>query len=111
MADLVTAPTSAQRKLLGAFYTEGETANALARLAVSRPDQAILDPCFGGCAFLEAVRSRLADLGKLKPMEKVFGVDVDPAALGFLQGVPGARRKQFLVRDFLDVAPNDFGAR
>ena len=99
MADLALATT--RRKLLGAFYTGSETAAAIARIAVNRADEAVLDPCFGGCAFLEAVRSRFVALGSGKPMQRVYGVDVDPGALEFLRGVQGARSRQFLVRDFL----------
>jgi hypothetical protein len=106
---LVTGATP-QRKLLGAFYTEGETAGAIAQLAVTSANEAVFDPCFGGCAFLEAVRLRLRSLGKTRPMDRVFGVDVDPGALNFLREVRGARSAQFLVKDFLDVSPQAFRA-
>jgi adenine-specific DNA-methyltransferase len=110
MADQDASLAAPQRKLLGAFYTGSETASAIAQIAINDGNAAILDPCFGGCAFLEAVRVRLRSLGKARPMERVFGVDVDPGALAFLRGVQGARATQFLVKDFLDVTPHAFRA-
>ncbi len=111
MADVTISSAPEQRKLLGAFYTEVETASAIARIALHNRDQTVLDPSFGGCAFLEAVRQRFTDLGRPRPMDRVFGVDVDPGALRYLSGVRGVRSAHFLVRDFLDVSPEAFGAR
>ncbi len=105
MADL----SSAARKLLGAYYTESDTANAIVQLALERADQRVLDPCFGGCAFLEAVRLQISSLGGAKPMRNVFGVDVDRGAKKYLDTVRGVRAQQFLFQDFLRVEPGVFG--
>jgi adenine-specific DNA-methyltransferase len=97
------------RKRLGAYYTEAETADAIARLALARSDQRILDPCFGGCAFLEAIRTRMTALGSSTPMRNVFGVDLDRGAKKYLDCVRGALSRQFLFQDFLRVEPDAFG--
>jgi len=101
--------STTERKLLGAYYTEADTADAIVRLALERAEQRVLDPCFGGCAFLEAVRNRMSSLGSSKPMRNVFGVDVDRGAKKYLESVRGARAQQFLFEDFLRVEPDAFG--
>lgn len=100
---------SSQRKRLGAYYTEADTADAIVSLALERTDQRILDPCFGGCAFLQAVRNRMSSLGSPRPMQHVFGVDLDRSARKYLESVQGARVPQFLFDDFLSVEPDAFG--
>lgn len=100
---------TSERKRLGAYYTESDTADAIVRLALERTDQRVLDPCFGGCAFLQAVRNRMSSLGSSRPMQHVFGVDVDRGARKYLEAVRGARAPQFLFEDFLNVEPNVFG--
>lgn len=101
--------STTERKRLGAYYTEADTADAIVRLALERADQRVLDPCFGGCAFLEAVRNRMSSLGSSRPMRNVFGVDIDRGARKYLESVRGAHAQQFLFEDFLRVEPDVFG--
>ncbi|MCL4553094.1 MAG: N-6 DNA methylase [Candidatus Marsarchaeota archaeon] len=99
------------RKTLGAYYTPEVLALALAKWAVRCPKDRILDPSFGGCAFLHAGQEALADAGAQHPEKLVFGVDVHPEAASFGRLIleQGARKEQFLVTDFLTVTPESTG--
>lgn len=80
-------------------------AQALADWAVRSPSDRVLDPSFGGLAFLEAAERRLQGLGVLRPDVQLYGVDLDKAAIAAAASfaVGGARLVQ---RDFLRVAPD-----
>ncbi len=71
--------TAAQQKVLGAFYTADPVARFLVRWAVRRADDIVLDPSCGAGVFLQAATERIRDLGN--PHPRIWGVDVDPAAL------------------------------
>ena len=66
MADQAASTAAPQRKLLGAFYTESETAGAIAQLAVTSANEAILDPSFGGAPSPRRSVSRLRSLGRAR---------------------------------------------
>lgn len=74
---------SARQKEVGAFYTPPAMAAALADWAIQKPSDRVLDPSFGGLAFLGAAADRLCALGAA-PAEagkQLYGVDLDPEAL------------------------------
>jgi adenine-specific DNA-methyltransferase len=102
----------ASRKELGAFYTPRWLADALVSWALEGADGAVLDPSFGGCAFLEAALDTLQRRGVTDAHERVFGVDVDPAAWKYARslfdaGVPrrNLRRGSFLDQRVLEALP------
>ncbi|MDQ7784147.1 MAG: N-6 DNA methylase [Desulfomonilaceae bacterium] len=99
------------RKTLGVYYTPHVLALALAKWAVRCPKERILDPSFGGCAFLHAGQEALAAVGAQHPERLVFGVDVHPEAASFSRLIleQQARKEQFLVTDFLTVTPESTG--
>ncbi|MGI8462325.1 MAG: N-6 DNA methylase [Solirubrobacterales bacterium] len=72
-----------RQKELGAFYTPPAIAAILADWAIRTPSDRVLDPSFGGLAFLSAASDRLSVLGRRKGeiRQQLFGVDLDPAAL------------------------------
>lgn len=99
------------RKLLGKFYTPDGVARAMASWAIRSSEDRVLDPSYGGCAFVAAARARLQSLGGRNVATRLFGVDVDPEAIGYLDGVLPAPRPvgHFLREDFLTIDPRTFG--
>jgi hypothetical protein len=69
-----------------------------------------LEPSFGGCGFLTALKSRLEFLGCADPGKQIFGCDVDPSAFKHLASFVGGKivPKHFLKSDFLQIGPVDF---
>ena len=74
------------RRLLGAYYTPDELATVLVEWALELGKGTVLDPSFGGCAFLNAATRVLADQGIPEPGRLVFGVDVEPSCLDYVRG-------------------------
>jgi hypothetical protein len=96
------------RKQRGAYYTPDEVAHPLAEWAIRNPAERVLDPSFGGCAFLEAAAERLSTLGAERPFENLYGFDTDRQSLKSLArllagDVPSDRFK--VPHDFLASAP------
>lgn len=95
---------SARQKSLGAFYTPAPMAAALADWAIRSSEDTVLDPSFGGLAFLSEAQRRLSELGAASPAGQLYGADVDPVALA--QAAPLAAKGATLVRrDFLRLSP------
>lgn len=96
---------------LAPFYTPERVAQLLTDWAVVDARDLILDPSYGGCAFLNGAFLTLKRKGSLRPEKQVFGVDIDPAAEGYLSDllVAGATREQYINKDFFDVNLEDFG--
>jgi adenine-specific DNA-methyltransferase len=92
---------------LGSFYTPERVAQVLTDWAIRDPNAKVLDPSFGGCAFLCAALTSLKNLGNQSPGANIFGVDVDPDAQRFLDPLisAGARGEQYPLADFFDVSP------
>lgn len=93
------------RRKIGAFYTPEALSLILARWAIRNKTDTILEPSFGGCGLLAAARDVLIELGSKRPVEQIFGADVDSLAFDFLSSVFGSPTdtKGFLHRDFLEV--------
>ncbi len=101
------------RKLNGSYYTSQPVAEVLVEWALDGPAGPVLDPSFGGCAFLHVALQRLATRGVEAPARLIYGVDIDPATEKYRRaltdlGVPG---EQLLVRDFFATSPSDLGDR
>jgi adenine-specific DNA-methyltransferase len=78
----------------------------LARWALRRRADTLLEPSFGGCTILEAALERLHSLGCADPVKQIFGFDVDDSAflhLGRLLRTSSST--QFRLCDFLQVEP------
>ena len=63
-------------KSLGAYYTDSQVAEFLVWWSIRGATDTVLDPSFGGGAFLRAACKRLIDVGG-NPAAQVFGVEVD----------------------------------
>jgi len=95
------------KRLLGAFYTPESLAGILVRWALKGVTGSVLDPSFGGCAFLTAATKELKRKGEKNPGLLVFGVDVDPDCIEHVRGNTCLAEENCVVRDFLDLAPGE----
>ena len=98
------------KKLLGAYYTPNRPAKLLAKWAIRKQNDIVLEPSFGGCEFLVSTKERLEQLGNNRPEEKLYGCDIDPAAFAFLHSLlPKADTKEhFKQLDFLLTRQHSF---
>lgn len=102
------------QKSLGAYYTPYSAAKVLADWAIRSGKVDILEPSFGGCKFLQASKDRLLELGNNKPLDNIYGYDVDVAAFEeYLYGHMKVNRssKNFLKKNFLDSSLFDFNIK
>lgn len=97
-----------RRRLLGAYYTPDHVAEILVRWALDGVPGRLLDPSFGGCAFLEAAARVLDELGAPSPGALVHGVDVDPSCVSFVHSSALLVEGNITVEDYLTVSPTDF---
>jgi len=79
----------------------------LTEWALAQRQGTILDPSFGGCAFLNAATKVLARKGVRHPGRLVFGVDVDESCLNYVRVSENLVEDNCVVRDFLAVSPKD----
>ena len=95
------------RRLFGVYYTPDDLASVMVRWALADGRGPVLDPSYGGCAFLEAAARILSELDASKAGQRVYGVEIDPRC------VEVARRSERLVEancyqgDFLKASPTD----
>lgn len=101
--------TPTRKRALGAYYTPLAVSQALCAWAIRSPNDSVLEPCFGGCTFIEASVQRLKALGAANPPSNVYGCDIDPMAFRYLkERVPGlVDSTQFILKDFLTLSPGD----
>ena len=95
------------RRLLGSYYTPDALASILARWALVPGKGNVLDPSFGGCAFLNAATTILASKGISEPGKRVFGVDVDPTCMEYVRKDQNLVENNCIIRDFLSLSPKD----
>ena len=100
-------PSVNSKRLLGAYYTPEELATVLAKWALKFERGTVLDPSFGGCAFLNAATMVLADKGFSEPGRMVFGVDVDSSCLEYVRCNESLVEKNCIVSDFLSLTPEE----
>ena len=82
-----------RRRRLGAYYTPDELAAVLVRWALADGDGPVMDPSYGGCAFLTAAARALSKGDPSNAGARVYGVDIDPSCL------EAARDSKLLVED------------
>ena len=92
------------RRLLGAFYTPDALATVLTRWALDGCAGSVLDPSYGGCAFLRAAVDVLREQGTIHPERLVYGVDVDPQCATYARGLVAPRNH--ITADFLSLRPH-----
>lgn len=96
-----------QRRLLGVYYTPDEVAGLLAAWAVVKSTGRVLDPSFGGCAFMQAAVSQLNRNGRRQPGRQVFGVDVDDSCARYVREDSNLVEDNVVFRDFLAIRPGE----
>jgi SAM-dependent methyltransferase len=108
--DVFISMTNLNRTPLAAYYTPPAVAQALTNWAIREAEARVLDPSYGGCAFLQAAFATLRQKGALTPAKHIFGIDLDPSAEKFLAPLltAGAASTQYLQRDFFNVSLGDF---
>jgi adenine-specific DNA-methyltransferase len=72
------AVADSQRKANGVYYTPPRLARLLARWALARNPERILEPAFGDGVFLRAAHEILTEEGVPDPASRLYGVEVDP---------------------------------
>jgi adenine-specific DNA-methyltransferase len=99
-----------RRRSLGIYYTPAGLSDAIAYWAVRNKKDTVLEPSFGGCAFLVAARRQLVALKARKPGSQLAGCDVDQSAFSILHSIAGKRpsTSRYLKKDFLSVEPSNF---
>lgn len=93
--------------MLGAYYTPNDVAGLLAHWAVINHDRRVLDPSFGGCAFMQAAASHLKGKGRRQPGRLVFGVDIDESCVRYVRESSGLIEDNVVFRDFLAIRPSE----
>ena len=96
-----------KKRLLGAYYTPVDIATSLTRWALARGGNTVLDPSFGGCAFLIASASILGLKGIGQPGRLVFGIDIDEECSTYVRDHPDLVVENCVYRDFLACSPDD----
>jgi len=92
-----------RQRLLGAFYTPDDLAFVLTRWALSGRRGTVLDPSFGGCAFLRAAVTLLRNRRARRPERLVFGIDIDRKCMRYADGL--VPPENCITADFLALRP------
>ncbi len=108
---MMSSSTVGNKKKFASFYTPQPVAQALTDWAITGANTTVLDPSFGGCAFLYAALETLGRKGNPAPGKQIYGVDIDPNAESYLEPLfqAGATPKQFITENFFNITPNHFG--
>lgn len=100
----VEMPTMGRsQRQLGAFYTPSETASYMARWAVRRDADRVLEPSMGDGQFLRAVAVHAERLG-VRNVE-LWGVELDPITYRATVAGGVVEPERAIVGDFLQVDP------
>ncbi|PMK16015.1 N-6 DNA methylase [Vibrio splendidus] len=100
-----------KKRELGAYYTPPELSQILVDWAITRPEETILEPSFGGCGFFDSCIKRLQAINCGSPDQQLYGVDIDKHAFDILSQKFGRvvdTKKRFIKSDFISVQPEDF---
>ena len=96
-----------RQRLLGVFSTPDWLASAVSSWAVRTSSDRILDPSYGGCAFLRALAGRLGELGCKRPGERLTAVDIDPTWESCVAAEPELQGTICVTRNFLELVEQD----
>lgn len=108
MSSTVPSPND---KSLGAYYTEENVARFLAEWSIRTGTDTVLEPSFGGGAFITAAASRLQTLGAL-PHRQLYGCELSNAAYDAFRDTGAAAMAldpaKLFNADFFDLSPEQF---
>lgn len=95
-------------KKFGAYYTSQPVSDFLVRWAIRSGRDTVIDPSFGGGAFLVSAARRISSLGGT-PFDQVFGVELDRAVHAetstHLGKNFGICERNLWQKDFFDLEP------
>lgn len=98
----------------GVYYTPSQVAELLVVWAIRTKHDLILEPSFGGCAFLEASVNQLRKLGCETPGSQLSGFDIDPQAFVHLAKLDSCLCElgnRFIHGDFLSSSIDDLSGK
>ena len=95
-----------ERRLLGAYYTPENLTSILARWALTGLHGNVLDPSYGGCAFLTAAADVLEESGVPNAGSRIFGVDIDKACTDHVKRHGSLIAENCITADFLQLSPD-----
>ncbi len=95
-----------KRRLLGSYYTPDDLATVLVRWALADGAGPVLDPSYGGCAFLKAAVRVLSERNPSNSRKGVYGVDIDPACAEKANGSGLLVGDHCIQADFLGASSN-----
>jgi adenine-specific DNA-methyltransferase len=97
----------ASRRALGSYYSPEPYARALVEWALNGVSGTVLDPSYGGCAFLRVGIDALRSLGETEAESLVFGTDIDGSTAPWAAHLVslGVPPKNLLAFDFLSLIP------
>ena len=104
---LINGVSVPQRRLLGAYYTPDDVAGILSQWAVMNHTGRVLDPSFGGCAFMQAAATQIKRMGGRHAGRLVFGVDIDVSCVRYVRESPDLVEDNVVFQDFLAIRPNE----
>jgi len=95
------------RRTLGAYYSPEPYARALLRWALNGTSKKVMDPSFGGCAFLRVALDELVQLGVEAPELLIHGTDIDGDTAQWASHLisAGVPESNLLAKDFLTLSP------
>ena len=73
LEQIIKSSSIENRRRIGAYYTPPGITRILSTWAIRSVDDLVLEPSFGGCGFIDAVKNRLSELGAEDPAEHVYG--------------------------------------
>ena len=100
-------PRVDSRRILGRYYTPDSLAEILACWALAGGTGTVLDPSYGGCAFLKAAARVLSKEGIENPGRLLYGVDVDPMCADAARRTMPLIEGNCITADFLSTTPGD----
>ena len=97
----------------GVYYTPIEVAKTLSEWAIRSDSDSVLEPSFGGCAFLETCLDQLKAVGCKQPEAKLYGYDIDPLAFVHLHELSNDLHKsgRFILGDFLAAGADEIASQ
>ena len=98
-------PQVSHRRRFGVYYTPRDLAATMVRWALDGGTGPILDPSYGGCAFLAAAARVLGERGIEGPYAQLHGVDIDVACLDAVRADARLVDTNCIRNDFLATSP------
>lgn len=96
-----------ERKRTGSYYTSREVADFLAAVAIRRPADRILEPCFGEGVFLKACHDRARSMSPSIGDGAIVGIDMNDDLVQ--EGLSRFPYAELVAADFFEVDPNRLG--